>query len=68
MNNITLIKDPHGKILGKIETDSKGNKTAKTYEGIILGFYKKDRDITTDWQGWPLANGDTVVSLIYSQE
>ena len=54
------------KIIGIIETDEKGNQTARAFPGRqILGYYKKDRNVTTDFYGRVLTNGNTVISLIY---
>ena len=63
----TAIRDFYGKILGWIETDAEGNKTARDFYGKILGYYKKRYDHTTDFYGKVLSNGDTVVSLIYAE-
>ena len=60
------IKDTGGKILGFVETDSQGNKTAKTKEGKILGYYKAKFNTTTTPSGKIVSQKDSVVSLIFS--
>ena len=58
------IRDFYGRILGSIETDEKGNKTARDFFGRIVGFYKASLNVTTDFYGRVVAQGDMVVSLI----
>lgn len=58
------IKNRSGKILGFIDTDSEGNRTARTKEGRVLGYYKKKRNVTTNVGGKILSYGDTVSSMI----
>ena len=54
------------KILGIIKTESNGDQTAIDFATRkILGFYRASRDVTTDFIGRILTNGNTVVSLIY---
>ena len=59
-----VIKSWNGTICGFVETDSQGNKVAKTERGRIVGYYKKNLNITTDERGRRKTVGDTVVSLI----
>ena len=61
------IKDWQGRILGVVETDDKGNKTVRDFYNVILGFYKKDLNITTDFNGRMLTKGDTAVGLIFKK-
>lgn len=58
------IRDFYGRILGSIETDEKGNKTARDFPGRIVGFYYASRNVTTDFYGRVVAQGDMVSSLI----
>ena len=60
----TVIKDFYGKILGKIEVQSNGDKVVKDFYGRILGYYRKSQDITTDFYGRIVARGDAAASLI----
>lgn len=62
------IRDFRGVILGTVETDSNGNKTARDFYGNILGHYRKDINMTTDFYGRFLGSGDFVVSLIYNKK
>lgn len=60
----TPIKDFYGKIIGYIEEDSNGNKTVKDFYGRILGYYKKSQNVTTDFYGRKIAQGDQSSMLI----
>ncbi len=63
------IKNYLGQILGIIETDANGDQTARDFPSrLILGFYRKDRDQTTDLQGRIVANGNAIVNLIYQEK
>ena len=64
----TQIKDFYGRILGSIEEDSNGDKTAKDFYGRILGKYIKAQNVTKDFYGRILGTGDFVVSLIYQAD
>jgi len=63
----TLIKDFHGRILGRIQTDENGDKTVKDFHGRVLGRYKKTQNVTTDFYGRIIARGDASASLIPSE-
>lgn len=52
------IKDFYGKIIGYIETDGQGNKTVRDFYNRILGYYKKSQNVTTDFYGRIIAQGD----------
>lgn len=65
--NRDWIKDRNGKVLGYIDTDSNGNKVAKTRDGKVVGYYKEKFGTTTDASGKVISRSDTVVSLIFSQ-
>ena len=63
------IKDFSQKILGILETDTNGNQNVRNFPGRqILGYYKKDMDITTDFYGRIISRGNTVISLIYKDK
>lgn len=60
------IKDFYGKIFGIIETDSFGNQTIKSFpDKKIIGYYKVDKNITTDFYGKILSQGNTAIALLY---
>ena len=59
-----VIKSWNGTIYGFVETDANGNKVTKTERGRIVGYYKKNLNITTTERGKQVSKGDTVVSLI----
>ena len=62
-----VIRDFYGKILGTIETDTKGNKTVRNFHGKILGYYDKANNVTRDFYKKIIARGDQASGLIYSQ-
>lgn len=53
-----------GKIVGYIDTDNKGNKTVYDFQGRIKGYYKKDLNVTQNFYGQILTEGDSTGSLI----
>ena len=59
-----VIKAFSGKILGYIYIDPQGNKVVKDFYQRILGYYKKNNNITTDFYGRIIARGDASASLI----
>jgi hypothetical protein len=65
MSNVETIKDFTGRIIGKIETDSSGNKVVKDFSGRILGRYDRSSDTTKDFSGRIVARGDASVALLY---
>ena len=60
-----MIRDRGGKILGWIETDHLGNKTARNFYGRIVGKYIKMNNTTKDFYGRIVAQGDATAGLIY---
>lgn len=58
------LKTWRGKIVGFIDTDEFGNKTARDFYGKILGTYDKRLDLTKDFYGKTISRGDVVMSLI----
>ncbi len=60
----TIIRDVYGRIIGKIETDSNGNKTIRNFYGVILGRYDARTNTTRDFYGRVVANGDASTMLI----
>ena len=63
------IKDFSQKILGILETDTNGNQPVRSFPGRqILGYYKKDRDVTTDFYGRIISRGNTAIALIYKDK
>ena len=59
-----LIKDFYGRVIAKVETDSKGNKTLKDFYGKILGYYDVQRNETLDFYRRVIGRGDCLTSLI----
>ena len=60
----TLVRDFYGRIIGKIETDDRGNKTIRNFYGWILGRYDAATDTTRDFYGRIVAKGDASGMLI----
>ncbi len=54
----TIIRDFYGRIIGKIQTDDRGNKTVRDFYGRILGTYDANLDVTRDFYGRIVAKGD----------
>lgn len=52
------IRDFNGRIIGTIETHANGDKTVRNFNNVILGYYKKDKNVTTDFNRRILAKGD----------
>lgn len=52
------IRDFSGKIIGFIETDSRGNKTVRDFYMRVLGYYDKSQNVTTDFYRRVIARGD----------
>ena len=59
------IKDHTGRIVGWIETDHLGNKVAKDFYGRVKGRYFKMPNLTKDFYGKIVAQGDATVGLLY---
>lgn len=59
-----VIKAWNGIICGYVHTDGIGNKKVTDERGKILGYYKKEMNITTDERGRIIARGDMATSLI----
>lgn len=67
MNDKVTIKDRNGKILGFISTDSAGNKIVRDFYGKIKGRYIKNANLTKDFYGRIVAQGDATSSLLYQK-
>ena len=62
------IRDRSGKIIGFITTDHLGNKTARDFYGKIKGQYSKMTNLTKDFYGRIVSQGDSTVGLLYMKE
>lgn len=67
MNRVDLVKDFSGRILARIETDSRGNKTVRNFNNWILGRYDAQSNTTRDFYGRIVARGDACSLLISMQ-
>jgi len=59
-----VIKDSLGKILGTIETDSRGVMTLKTQLGEILGTYDPKTNLTRTFLGEIVGTGNLLTTLL----
>ena len=59
-----MIKDFSGRVLGKIQIQSNGDKVVKDFYGKVLGYYRKSQDATTDFYGRVICYGDASAALI----
>lgn len=61
------IREFSGLILGYRE--DQGNRiVATSFVGTVLGYYDKQRDVTTDFVGTIIARGDVTASLIMNSK
>ena len=59
------IKEFTGRIIGWISEDTvTGDKTLTDFGGVVLGYYRKRRDVTTDYVGRELYKGDNLSALL----
>ena len=58
------IRTYSGMIVGRIKTLPNGDKEVKNYTGVLLGYYRKDRDVTVDMTGRILYRGDMSAALL----
>jgi len=68
-NNEQTIRDFDGRIVGYITTDASTQKqTARDFYRIILGYYEPKLNITRDFGGRIIAQGNVLASLIWLEE
>jgi len=58
------IKDFYGKIIARIDYKSNGDQELKDYKGLILGRFLADRNITQNYSGTILSQGNTLTQLL----
>lgn len=59
------IKEFSGVIIGWVSEDTTtGDKTLTDFGGVVLGYYRKRRDVTTDFLGRELYRGDNLSALL----
>ena len=68
MANKVEIKDFYGRVIGTVIEESNGDKTIKDFCGRPLGYYKKSRDVTTDFYGRVVASGDQLAMLLNAEK
>lgn len=62
------IRNFHGVTLGYVETSYNGDKTVTDFGGTILGYYRKDQNITTNFYGQIRVRGDAAVAFIFKKD
>ena len=68
MANKVDIKDFYGRVIGTVIEESNGDKTIKGFYDRPLGYYKKSRDVTTDFYGRVVASGDQLAMLLNAEK
>lgn len=59
----TNIKDFYGRVIGTVVEENNGDKTIKDFYGRPLGYYKKGRNVTTDFYGRVVASASSPTSF-----
>jgi len=62
------VKDWMGRILGWVDTNSDGNQIAYNFGLRVLAKYDAQRNITTDFAGRKLSEGNTAIAYIMSNK
>lgn len=65
MANEQWIKDSKGNPIGWIEFQNTGDKVLKDYHGKTLGTYRKKQDVTVDYYGNRIGQGDILLTLLH---
>lgn len=55
-------------MIGTVVEENNGDKTIKDFYGRPLGYYKKGRNVTTDFHGRVVASGDQLTMLLNSDK
>ena len=63
MERITL-KDARFRIIGYVDIAPNGDKTLRNEKFQIIGYYKKDTDVTKDARFMIVGRGDILTSLL----
>lgn len=63
MQRITL-KDARFRIIGYVDIAPNGDKTLRNEKFQIIGYYKKDADVTKDARFMIVGRGDILTSLL----
>lgn len=59
-----LLRDKTGKIIGDLKTEPNGNKVLRDGSGYILGYYIKSMNLTKDYRGYIVGQGDVLSMLL----
>lgn len=67
---IAISKEPirefSGRILGWVETDKEGNQEVREFYGSIIARYDSKINVTRDFYGKILSQGNTAVGQLYN--
>lgn len=61
------VREFNGKIMGWIETDRDGNQQVRDFYGRIQGTYDKKMNVTRDFYGRIITQGNTCLGLLYKK-
>lgn len=61
------VREFNGKIIGWIETDRYGNQQVRDFYGKIKGTYDKKMNVTRDFYGRIITQGNTCLGLLYKK-
>lgn len=64
MGNMEKVQDWTGRVTGKLETKSNGDKVLYDFYGKKLGEYKKSSNTTFAFGGRKVGNGDILLTLL----
>jgi len=64
MSREEKIKEFSGRIIAILTHENNGDITVRDFSGRILGYYRKSRDVTTDFSGRVLYYGNAAAALI----
>lgn len=62
------IRDASGKLLGFVEQDDRGNQTARSAAGKLLGRYDRESDLTRDPAGKLRTRGNSLTSSLFADK
>ena len=60
-----LLRDKNGRIIGDLKIESNGNKVLRDDKGFILGTYNSTTNLTKDFYGYIVGQGDVLSILLH---
>lgn len=67
-NEVQVIRDFYGRIVGKVYTKPNGDQEARDFYGRCVGKYVKKYNYTTDFYGRIIAKGNSIIQTLYNNE